>query len=167
MTPPNDALRQLADQVADEIWHCADGAPGTTYAEVWKQRSREIIGRVLAARQPAPEPPRATLTTFTPMDDGNWHYDYQRDIAVIEGRTYVRATEPTVTVGAPAPFKCKARSANMGANDPQDCDWPVCGCDPYADKVIEALSESGKFLGAIKESVAARTPADLDRQAKK
>jgi hypothetical protein len=29
----------------------------------------------------------------------------------------------------------------MGANDPQDCDWPVCGCDPYADKVIAALDE--------------------------
>ena len=42
-------------------------------------------------------------------------------------------------------WKCKARTANMGANDPQDCDWPVCGCDPYADKVIEALQESGKL----------------------
>lgn len=38
---------------------------------------------------------------------------------------------------------CKARSANMGANDPQDCNWPMCGCDAYADKVIEALQESG------------------------
>ena len=37
---------------------------------------------------------------------------------------------------------CKARSANMGANDPQDCNWPMCGCDAYADKVIEALQES-------------------------
>ena len=42
-------------------------------------------------------------------------------------------------------WNCKARAANMGANDPQDCDWPVCGCDPYADKVIEALQESGKL----------------------
>lgn len=40
-------------------------------------------------------------------------------------------------------FKCKARSANMGANDPQECDWPMCECDPYADKVIAALQESG------------------------
>jgi hypothetical protein len=45
-------------------------------------------------------------------------------------------------------WKCKARSANTGANDPQDCDWPTCGCDPHADRVIEALQESGKLLGA-------------------
>jgi hypothetical protein len=28
------------------------------------------------------------------------------------------------------------------ATDPlQDCDWPMCGCDPHADKVIAALQE--------------------------
>lgn len=37
---------------------------------------------------------------------------------------------------------CKARSANIGANNPQDCNWPMCGCDAYADKVLEALQES-------------------------
>jgi hypothetical protein len=26
---------------------------------------------------------------------------------------------------------------------PQDCDWPFCGCDPHATKVIEALQEMG------------------------
>lgn len=25
--------------------------------------------------------------------------------------------------------------------EPTDCNWPVCGCDPYASKVIEALEE--------------------------
>lgn len=45
---------------------------------------------------------------------------------------------------APAPtWTCKARAANMGANDPQECNWPLCGCDPYADKVIAALEEHG------------------------
>ena len=29
-------------------------------------------------------------------------------------------------------WKCKASAANTGANDPQDCDWPNCGCDPSA-----------------------------------
>lgn len=41
-------------------------------------------------------------------------------------------------------WECAARK-NIGANDPQDCDWPVCGCDPHADKVIEALDESGRL----------------------
>lgn len=26
---------------------------------------------------------------------------------------------------------------------PQDCDWPFCGCDPAASKVLEALKECG------------------------
>lgn len=39
-------------------------------------------------------------------------------------------------------FTCQARKTT----DPlQDCDWPCCGCDPYADKVIAALEESGKL----------------------
>jgi hypothetical protein len=72
-------------------------------------------------------------------------------------KLYEQPSEPPAGAGSDAPtFRCKARSANMGANDPQDCNWPVCGCDPYADKVIETLSESGLFIGAIKERVAAR-----------
>ena len=41
---------------------------------------------------------------------------------------------------------CKARIANMGASDPPDCDWPFCGCDPAAEKVLETLQESGVCL---------------------
>lgn len=41
-------------------------------------------------------------------------------------------------------WKCAAaRHGTAGGNDPVDCDWPVCGCDPQATKVIEALQESG------------------------
>jgi hypothetical protein len=44
-------------------------------------------------------------------------------------------------------FTCKAR---QGATDPpQDCDWPNCGCDPYADKVLAALEEQAPGLFAI------------------
>lgn len=39
---------------------------------------------------------------------------------------------------------CKARAQGTpGGMDPVDCDWPFCGCDPKADKVIEAIEESG------------------------
>lgn len=44
-------------------------------------------------------------------------------------------------------WKCGARQSNRGSDTPADCNWPVCGCDPYAGKVIEALQESG-LLGA-------------------
>lgn len=37
-------------------------------------------------------------------------------------------------------WKCEAQ---LTADPPQDCGWPTCGCDPYADKVIAALEESG------------------------
>lgn len=39
--------------------------------------------------------------------------------------------------------KCKADKSGEGGNDPQDCDWPGCGCDPYASEVIAAIEESG------------------------
>lgn len=36
--------------------------------------------------------------------------------------------------------ECKAR---VSATDPpQDCDWPWCGCDPDADRVIAAIQEN-------------------------
>jgi hypothetical protein len=40
-------------------------------------------------------------------------------------------------------WKCKADHSGMGGNDPQDCNWPFCGCDPYANKVIEAIEDCG------------------------
>lgn len=46
-------------------------------------------------------------------------------------------------------FTCAARrQGTAGGNDPADCDWPVCGCDPYADKVVAALQESGHLVPA-------------------
>lgn len=53
----------------------------------------------------------------------------------------------------PKAWKCKA---HRSADPPQDCNWPLCGCDPYADKVIEALSESGAFIDGVKSAVAAK-----------
>ena len=35
---------------------------------------------------------------------------------------------------------CRARNSYP---DPVDCDWPHCGCDPKATKVVEALIEEG------------------------
>lgn len=41
-------------------------------------------------------------------------------------------------------FACAARKqGTAGGNDPADCNWPFCGCDPYASKVIESLQECG------------------------
>jgi hypothetical protein len=45
------------------------------------------------------------------------------------------------------PWTCAARAqGTAGGNDPADCDWPGCGCDPYATRVIEALEEQGVLV---------------------
>jgi hypothetical protein len=45
-------------------------------------------------------------------------------------------------------FMCAARHDRSATGDtPQDCNWPTCGCDPYADSVIGALDEAGAFMG--------------------
>jgi hypothetical protein len=42
------------------------------------------------------------------------------------------------------PWSCSAsKQGTAGGNDPADCNWPLCGCDPHAEKVINALAEAG------------------------
>ena len=41
-------------------------------------------------------------------------------------------------------WRCKAQRT---ADPPQDCDWPLCGCDDYANRVIAVLDE----IGMLKE----------------
>jgi len=44
------------------------------------------------------------------------------------------------------PWNCLARrTGTAGGNEPAECDWPFCGCDPAANRVLEALEESGKL----------------------
>ena len=43
-------------------------------------------------------------------------------------------------------WTCKARRT---ADPPEDCDWPNCGCDPYADKVLAALEEQAPGLFGV------------------
>lgn len=53
------------------------------------------------------------------------------------------AVQPASVAG----WDCKAMPW-LRLDPAQDCNWPVCGCDPYADKVIEALEESGMLSAA-------------------
>jgi hypothetical protein len=41
----------------------------------------------------------------------------------------------------PAAFTCRARASILP--EPQDCDWPFCGCDTHAQRVLESIEESG------------------------
>jgi len=33
--------------------------------------------------------------------------------------------------------------AQRTAVEPQDCNWPFCGCDPKANKILNAIDEAG------------------------
>lgn len=46
---------------------------------------------------------------------------------------------------AKAGMTCKAQRT---ADPPQDCGWPMCGCDPAADKVVAALQEMDMLSNA-------------------
>lgn len=39
------------------------------------------------------------------------------------------------------PWTCAGRKQSLP--EPGECDWPLCGCDPHATKVIESLLEQG------------------------
>lgn len=43
-------------------------------------------------------------------------------------------------------FKCSARTIPTHGGDPMDCDWPHCGCDPSANRVLEQLHEEGASI---------------------
>jgi hypothetical protein len=48
-------------------------------------------------------------------------------------------------------WTCAARKqGTAGGNAPVECDWPGCGCDPYANKVLAALDEAA-LKGAVPE----------------
>jgi hypothetical protein len=46
---------------------------------------------------------------------------------------------PAETVGG---WKC---GADRYGPDPQDCNWPYCGCDPHAERVMSDLAEHGWY----------------------
>jgi len=57
-------------------------------------------------------------------------------------RDSIDMARAALTAAAVETWACKARGS-VGGNTPQDCDWPMCGCDPYANRVVNALRETG------------------------
>jgi hypothetical protein len=53
------------------------------------------------------------------------------------------------------PVECAARKqGTAGGNAPADCDWPGCGCDPVANKVLDALADhNGVALTVAQQDV--------------
>lgn len=60
-----------------------------------------------------------------------------------------------------AAFKCMAREGSVGANDPQDCDHPNCGCDASAKPSYEELT--GFYNDLVSEKERYRTALEKIR----
>lgn len=77
-----------------------------------------------------------TLNAGSPAreNDGPWTV---RGLREVLRRRHVTDAPPTM-------LPCAARAqGTAGGNVAADCDWPFCGCDPHADRVIAALEECG------------------------
>lgn len=53
-------------------------------------------------------------------------------------------------------FRCMARESSA---EPTDCDWPHCGCDPSANRVLDQLGEEGATI--VKDEFLAEVGAFL------
>lgn len=61
-----------------------------------------------------------------------------------QSESYELARAAIAAVRTHEGWQCAARrSGTAGGNDPADCDWPHCGCDEHASKVLESLQEEG------------------------
>jgi hypothetical protein len=69
-------------------------------------------------------------------------------------RKIVDAHAAALYASAHPSWVCAAQKGAAGGNDPQECDWPICECDPYANKVLAALQEQGFEL--VKEKTFGR-----------
>lgn len=148
-------------------------APGTEVAdvvmhEVWKrdpnvelaaEQERTRIVNLLCDRCRAGEPvverrlPNMGLGHTLPgIPHPGWARCYAEEIHA-DLRSRSTRKEAGATATTPEPFRCKAREqGTAGGNDPADCDWPKCGCDPYAERVIDALEEAGALRTTESES---------------
>jgi hypothetical protein len=55
--------------------------------------------------------------------------------------------------------------SNTGPNDPQECDWPMCDCDPHAARVLDALQEMDlmhKVPAPLEHSPCKHHPSDIE-----
>lgn len=112
--------------------------------------ARALIARIEATAPPVVHPNtrydelRATQETPKPVDE----IAVLERIAATTGLTCDQllgiAPMPHLASAGETPqqdaFRCLARQSD---GPTYECDWPICGCDPYAQKVIDALGEAG------------------------
>ena len=68
--------------------------------------------------------------------------------------------QPTHWMPLP-PEPTKSGCPALSSFEPMDCDWPVCGCDPAATKVIESLLESGWISSWVPQGLEERLAREM------
>ena len=123
----------------------------------------------IAGAQPlpvvSPPPNWSQIQLGLPLEQQNYLDDLAHGLVTKGALAWVCGLVNKASGGAvssePA-WKCKA---NPTADPPLDCDWPFCGCDPLADKVIEAIQESG--FSIVKDEDLLRGAVSPEPQEKK
>lgn len=68
---------------------------------------------------------------------------------------------PFITPACSPLVECKGRKT-CGDNNPGDCDWPFCDCDPRVNKVMQAIWESGYSIVKVTPASTEETRIDVD-----
>jgi len=108
-------------------------------ADFWKMTDiPSLVPASAPIKEPfyAAPPPRCSAGTESLAPEAMAH---MLGIAVSKAEHFLKTFH--VSALRPSPWSCAARKQTLP--EPAECNWPVCGCDPYADKVIAALEESG------------------------
>src|SRR5579863_4642971 len=94
----------------------------------------------------------ARVKSQEPTKESNWHIVmlsptgtwWNSGAQLVPEAWEIGAHIPAPDESGHTGWVCKAREqGSAGGHLPADCDWPVCGCDPQAIKVITAIEESG------------------------
>lgn len=88
---------------------------------------------------------REALESALPLIENQIQPDSHDEHTAVAGmiRSALRLLPPASSGAGGEPVKCRGRNSYP---EPQDCDWPFCGCDPHADRVLAALEESGHVV---------------------
>lgn len=129
----DNGLLRFTDGTTDACYACSSPK------DVLRARQDEHLNELAELRAKLAEataPQHQAFATLDALLEREREAGSQRIIACGDGGTACEETPG---------WECAARRATRGPNPPAECNWPVCGCDPYANKVIEALEESEAF----------------------
>lgn len=151
---PKRAPHSEIHRLRRKIWEAASMGLGSEWAE-------QAIG---AASEPPPIPmilhcPRCHAKHIdAPQPEKGWSNPPHRSHECQSCQFVWRPADvPTVGVDkietrGQHDSRSQRCAGTISTDPPQDCDWPFCGCDHHATKVLEALQECGWSRGDAEDA---------------